>query len=113
MPADYIVVSKDEPTTIGHAVTTFTISKVPPLAGGRQIVQFMVHTENANSLRVRMRVNEHTAWQYGPTDTGMTRPFHDTVSILEEGDDNTIDFQIIGGTGTFLVSSIIVWFRVP
>jgi hypothetical protein len=119
MPADYQVLIKDEPVTIskpGDPDTQPMSFSIPALAGGRQVLQFMVHTENANNLVAVAVVNDKEAWQYGPTDTGLTRPFHDTISNLRKSPPdppNTIQFRIKSGTGTFRVSSLIVWYRVP
>jgi hypothetical protein len=82
------------------------------------ILWYMVNsTGSMNDLKAEVRINAKVVSGYGPSDTDLSRPFHEVLSAPEaEGNilipgDNSIEFQVISGKGTFRVSDVIIFFR--
>jgi hypothetical protein len=77
------------------------------------ILGFMVHTKDSNNLRVEARLNGGAPFfSYGPTDTNLTRFFQEIFGGLRlSPQTNTITFKIIGGSGSFNMRDVVLWFR--
>ncbi|WP_224367827.1 hypothetical protein [Hyalangium versicolor] len=77
------------------------------------VLMFMVNgTAGSNNLVAQVAINNNVVSTYGPADTALTRPFHEIFpgGFLKTGNNNKIAVQIVGGSGTFKVSDVVIWF---
>lgn len=116
MPANYSIALGDAQQEVksgGDIDKEFTFV-IPPSAQRQLpfILQLMVQTLGANDLRVGVSINGSQIFNYGPSDTNLTRPFHDVVSaqVLNVGN-NKLKVALLSGKGTFRFSNIVVWFQ--
>jgi hypothetical protein len=120
--ADYIVLL-DDPIDIlinAHEDFEFNIPSsafVGPDVEGRTqdpILMLMVNYTGAaiNDLKANASINDKNVWNYGPTDTELTRPFHEVVpaKLLKTGK-NKLTVKVESGQGKLRVSDIVVWFQ--
>jgi len=95
----------------------FIFPGLPP--GGiatRCILGFMVNTTNANNLHVRAFLNSSAAhfFNYGPTDTNLTRFFQEVFSgPVFAPQTNKITFRVLpsSSSGAFNIHDMVLWFR--
>jgi hypothetical protein len=82
--------------------------------GSGCVATFMVKTENANELKVQLRLGGQegpVVWSYGPSDSNLTRPFQQVFNGLTVAGENRLHFRIVGGTGAMSITNVVVWFQ--
>ena len=81
--------------------------------GTNCILGFMANTENSNNLKVECRLSttNQVIYNYGPTDTNITRFFQEVFDGLTVSGPNNLTFKIIGGTGSFSIANLVIWFQ--
>src|SRR5262245_39703633 len=109
--ADYwISVPNKKLSTTDQAIATFTAPNV--VTGMVGLLQVQVHTENTNGLAAVIKVNGKTVFNYGPTSTNMTRMLQAVIPVgtFVVGQ-NSIEGEVIAGSGSFTVSSMAIWWQ--
>src|SRR5262245_15660229 len=99
----------------GDIDVDFTFPAMGPGGQGTNcILGMMVDTQNANDLKVEGRLGGQTGpivFTYGPSDTNLTRFFQRVFNGLSTANNNNIHLRIVGGTGSFSVSNMVLWFQ--
>ena len=117
--ADYVVVS-DAPTDLKISGDidkefSFSIPSTAAVATQHSILSLMVNSTGAvNDLKANISINGVKVWGYGPTETDLTRSFHEVVKTTENAlkiGSNMLTVKVESGQGTFRVSDIVVWFQ--
>lgn len=124
--ASYLPLQDGETTVTGAAPLLLDIDVPQQHVSGpssRDVLQFRVDTRNANDLRFVAELRHDiplgesgpsdftNQFNYGPSDTNLTRDFAEIVRDVIDGH-NQLRFRITGGSGTLIISDVILWYRV-
>jgi len=109
--ADYWISTPNKvlSTTEGQIATFKAPNVVVGMVG---LLQVQVHTENTNQIKAVIKINNKNVFSYGPTSTNMSRMLQAVIpsGTLLVGD-NTIEGEVLSGSGSLTVVSMAIWWQ--
>jgi len=100
--------------TGGDIDVPFGVGPLPQGADAKNcLLGYMGTASKASNLKVQVKLNDTVVDTLGPLDVGITRYFQ---IVCEPGlqpnvANNLVNFRIVGGTGSFGISNVVVWFH--
>jgi hypothetical protein len=109
--ADYWISTPNKVLSTTEAqIATFEAPNV--VVGMVGLLQVQVQTENTNGLKAVIKVNHKNVFTYGPSSTNLGRVLQAVVptGTFKVGQ-NTIEGEVLTGSGSLNVNSIAIWWQ--